>query len=87
MAKGPSKNTINKSQGNMIPSKHSYPTTASPEYYNTTKAPENDLQSNLTGRIDISIANRIQKMEERISGVEDTIEGIGISVNENKCWI
>jgi hypothetical protein len=30
VAKGPQENKINKSQGNMIPPKHSYPTTVSP---------------------------------------------------------
>lgn len=30
MAKGQPKDTVNKSQGNMTPSKNSYPTTASP---------------------------------------------------------
>jgi hypothetical protein len=30
----------------MIPPKRSYPTTASPEYPNTTKGQENDLKSN-----------------------------------------
>lgn len=34
----------------------------------------------LTKITDTSITNRIQKMKERISGVEDTIEEIGISV-------
>ena len=31
----------------MTPSEHSYPTTASPGYPNTTEAQENDLKSNL----------------------------------------
>jgi uncharacterized coiled-coil protein SlyX len=30
-----------------------------------------------------SISNRIQEMEERISGVENTLEEIDISVKEN----
>jgi uncharacterized coiled-coil protein SlyX len=38
---------------------------------------------NRTGTTDASITNRIQDMEERISGVEDTIEEIGASVKEN----
>ena len=52
MAKGPQKNTINKSQGNMAPSEHSYPTTPSPGYPNTTKTQENDLKSNLIKMIE-----------------------------------
>ena len=36
-----------------------------------------------TGMIDISITNRIQEMEERISGIEDTIEEIDTPVKEN----
>jgi prefoldin subunit 5 len=36
-----------------------------------------------SGVIDASITNRIQKIEERISGAEDTIEKIDISVKEN----
>jgi hypothetical protein len=38
------------------------------------------------GFIDISIRNRIQETEERISGAEDTIENIDTTVKENpKC--
>ena len=33
--------------------------------------------------IDASITNRIQEIEERISGAEDTIENIGTTVKEN----
>ena len=36
-----------------------------------------------TGTTDASITNRIQETEERISGVEDTIEDNDISVKEN----
>jgi uncharacterized coiled-coil protein SlyX len=35
------------------------------------------------GVIDASIANRIQEIEERISGAEDTIENIDAAVKEN----
>jgi uncharacterized coiled-coil protein SlyX len=36
--------------------------------------------------IDLSISNRIQEMEERISGAEDSIENIGTTIKENgKC--
>ena len=36
--------------------------------------------------IDVSISNRIQKMEERISGAKDSIENIGTTIKENaKC--
>jgi uncharacterized coiled-coil protein SlyX len=37
-----------------------------------------------SGTIDVSISNRIQEMEERISGAEDTIENIGTTIKENK---
>ena len=41
---------------------------------------------NRSGVIDASIINRIQEIEERISGAEDTIENIDTTVNENaKC--
>jgi uncharacterized coiled-coil protein SlyX len=36
-----------------------------------------------SGVIDASIANRIQEIEERISGAEDTIENIDTTVKEN----
>jgi uncharacterized coiled-coil protein SlyX len=36
-----------------------------------------------SGITDVSIANRIQEMEKRISGVEDTVEEIDPSVKEN----
>jgi prefoldin subunit 5 len=39
-----------------------------------------------SGTIDVSISNRIQEMEERISGTEDSIENIGTTIKENgKC--
>jgi chromosome segregation ATPase len=39
-----------------------------------------------SGTIDTSISNRIQAMEERISGAEDSIENIGTTIKENaKC--
>ena len=34
------------------------------------------------GVTDVSISNRIQEIEERISGIEDTIEDIGTLVKE-----
>jgi uncharacterized coiled-coil protein SlyX len=37
-----------------------------------------------SGTIDASISNRIQEMEERISGAEDSIENMGITIKENK---
>ncbi|MGU7584824.1 hypothetical protein [Enterococcus faecalis] len=36
-----------------------------------------------SGTKDMSITNRIQEMEERISGVEDTLEEIDSSTKEN----
>jgi hypothetical protein len=36
-----------------------------------------------SGAIDESITNRIQEIEERISGAEDTIENIDITIKEN----
>jgi hypothetical protein len=39
-----------------------------------------------SGIIDVSISNRIQEMEERISGAEDSIGNIGTTIKENtKC--
>jgi predicted ribosome quality control (RQC) complex YloA/Tae2 family protein len=39
-----------------------------------------------SGTIDTSISNRIQEMEERISGAEDSIENICTTIKENaKC--
>ena len=36
-----------------------------------------------SGTIDVSISNRIQEMEERISGAEDSTENISTKVKEN----
>ena len=36
-----------------------------------------------SGNIDESISNRIQEMEERISGAEDSIENIGTTIKDN----
>jgi chromosome segregation ATPase len=39
-----------------------------------------------SGTIDVSISNRIQEMEERISGAVDSMENIGTTIKENaKC--
>jgi uncharacterized coiled-coil DUF342 family protein len=39
-----------------------------------------------SGTIDMSISNRIQETEERISGVEDSIENMGTTIKEHaKC--
>jgi chromosome segregation ATPase len=39
-----------------------------------------------SGTIDVNISNRLQEMEERISGAEDSIENIGTTIKENaKC--
>jgi hypothetical protein len=39
-----------------------------------------------SGTIDASISNRIQEMEDRISGIEDSIENMDTTIKENaKC--
>ena len=39
-----------------------------------------------SGTIDVSISNRIQEMEERISGAEDSIENMDTTIKEHaKC--
>jgi chromosome segregation ATPase len=39
-----------------------------------------------SGTIDVSISKRIQEMEERISGAEDSVENMGTTIKENaKC--
>ena len=39
-----------------------------------------------SGTVDVTISNRIQEMEERISGAEDCIENIDTTMKENaKC--
>ena len=47
---------------------------------------EIEILGKKSGAIDASITNRIQEIEERISGAEDTIENIDTTVKENaKC--
>jgi chromosome segregation ATPase len=47
---------------------------------------EIETLGNKSGTIDASISNRIQEMEERISGTEDSIENMGTTIKENaKC--
>jgi chromosome segregation ATPase len=36
-----------------------------------------------SGKIDVSISNRIKEMEERISGAEDPMENIGTTIKKN----
>jgi prefoldin subunit 5 len=47
---------------------------------------EIEILGKKSGTIDVSISNRIQDMEERISGAEVSIENVDITTNENaKC--
>ena len=45
---------------------------------------EIDTLRKKSGTIDVNISNRIQEMEERISGTEDSIENISTTIKENK---
>jgi hypothetical protein len=36
-----------------------------------------------SGTIDVSISNRIQEIEERLSGAEDSIGNMDTTINEN----
>jgi predicted nucleic acid-binding Zn-ribbon protein len=40
-----------------------------------------------SGTIDVSISNRIQEMEERILGAEDSIENIGSGPRSGSEWV
>jgi predicted nucleic acid-binding Zn-ribbon protein len=44
---------------------------------------EIEILGKKSGTIDASINNRIQEMEERISGAEDSIENIGTTIKQN----
>ena len=47
---------------------------------------EIEILEKKSGGIHLSISNRIQEMEDRISGAEDSIENIGTTIKENtKC--
>jgi uncharacterized coiled-coil protein SlyX len=47
---------------------------------------EIEILGKKSGTIDVSISNRIQEMEERISDAEDSIENISTTIKENgKC--
>jgi hypothetical protein len=47
---------------------------------------ETEILGKKSGTIDVSISNRIQEMEERISGAEDSIENMDTTIKENaKC--
>jgi hypothetical protein len=47
---------------------------------------EIEILGKKSGTIDVSTTNRIQEMEERISGAEDSIENMDIKIEENaKC--
>jgi hypothetical protein len=47
---------------------------------------EIETLGNKSGTIDVSIRNRIQEMEERISGAEDSIRNMDTTIKENaKC--
>ena len=44
---------------------------------------EIEILGEKSGNIDVSISNRIQEMEERISGAEDSIGNIDTTIKEN----
>jgi hypothetical protein len=44
---------------------------------------EIEIQGKKPGAIDANISNRIQEMEERISGAEDSIENMDTTMKEN----
>jgi prefoldin subunit 5 len=47
---------------------------------------EIEILGKKSGTIDASISNRVQEMEERISGAEDSIENMDTTIKENaKC--
>ena len=47
---------------------------------------EIETRGKKSGTIDTSISNRIQEMEERISGAKDSIENMDTTIKENaKC--
>jgi chromosome segregation ATPase len=47
---------------------------------------EIETQGKKSGTIDVNISNRVQEMEERIPGAEDSIENISTTIKENaKC--
>jgi hypothetical protein len=56
----------NKSQGNMTPSEHSYPTTASPGYPNTTKATKNKRQQQQQQKLKSKLIRRKLKKYRKI---------------------
>jgi hypothetical protein len=44
---------------------------------------EIEILGKKSGTIHLSISNRIQEMEERISGAEDSIENMNTTIKEN----
>jgi prefoldin subunit 5 len=46
------------------------------------KTQEIEILGKKAGTIDVNISNRIQEMEERISGAEDSIENMDTTVKE-----
>jgi chromosome segregation ATPase len=47
---------------------------------------EIEILGKKSGNIDVRISNRIQEMEERISGADESIQNIGTTIKENgKC--
>ena len=53
MPRNQGKNTINNSQGNMIPPESSYPTTGSPGYSNIAEAQDDDPKTNCMKMIEV----------------------------------
>lgn len=68
MTEDPWMNKTSKCQGNRTPSEHSYPTTASPAYPNTTETRENDFKSNFIKRtLKSKWINLLKEIQENIT--------------------
>jgi hypothetical protein len=48
------------------------------------RAMEIEILGKKSGTIDVSISNRIQEMEERISGAQDSTENMDTTIKENE---
>lgn len=75
----------------MAPSEHSYLTTATPGYPNTTQAQENDLKSNLIMIIDTfkeEINKSFKEIQQstimQVKEMKDTIQDLKMEIKQNE---
>ena len=83
MTIGQCKNTVNISQGNMVPPEPSYPATGSPRHSNTVDTQENDFKLSLTKMIE-TLKEEMNKSFKEIQEMNKTVKDLKMEIEAIK---